>query len=420
MIQIELKMIFLRVVGKIISPSVFALCTCFSMHVFGLDNQVEKEGAYQENTFQQITQWEGRASKGDREAQFRLGLYYGSQSSLKPNFKQSAYWYELASEQGHPIAQYNLGTQYITGEGVEKDTEKAMLLWLKAANSGHMHAQFNVGRAYFLGVGLDENHLKARYWFEKAALQNEPKSKDLLAQLGWREQSSAVSVSVDEERHLDSLAVIAADNSHKRNKLDSSTKLRLKKTEPKQASIASAKSGSMINQRNAVNASAKRENIQKLTPPIDSNVVSKAKIAKPVVTNKARFSSNVNKKNLVKGLSVYVLPIRKGQVLSSRYESDSLQVQSKLASGWAKVKHKKGFLTWVHKDYVSVSGKKLTVTGERVLTRAEPSLAKRSLSIVGMLRKGEQLEVLSQSKDRLWYHIRAPRRLTAWVATKDL
>jgi len=124
------------------------------------------------------------AEKGDKDAQFRLGLVYES-SNVPEKFKQSAYWYNLAAKQGHPVAQYNLGIQLMVGNGVEKNQQQALQLWLAAARSGLAHAQFNVARAYFLGVGLNENQDKARYWLEKAAAQNEPKSIDLLKQLGW-------------------------------------------------------------------------------------------------------------------------------------------------------------------------------------------------------------------------------------------
>jgi len=116
-------------------------------------------------------------------------LFYESKSNHSEKYRKSAYWYDLASKQGHPVAKYNLGVLYMTGQGVEKSVTKSLELWLAAARENHVHAQFNVARGYFLGIGLEENSEKAKYWLQRAAKQGEPKSIDLLKQLGWSEQS---------------------------------------------------------------------------------------------------------------------------------------------------------------------------------------------------------------------------------------
>jgi len=94
------------------------------------------------------------------------------------------YWYKQAARQGHALAQYNLGHQYLTGIGVKRSESDAMKWWLKAALQDHPLAQFNVGRGYYLGIGLSEDQSQSKYWFKRAAQNQEPKSIEILEQLG--------------------------------------------------------------------------------------------------------------------------------------------------------------------------------------------------------------------------------------------
>lgn len=132
-----------------------------------------------------VAELENLAEQGDKEAQFRLGLFYETQ---RQEFDKSAYWYDLAANQDHPIAQYNLGVLYMMGKGVKKSSASALQLWLKSAKQDHAHAQFNVARGYLLGIGVSEDQDQAMYWLQRAAKQGEPKSIELLASLDKRGQ----------------------------------------------------------------------------------------------------------------------------------------------------------------------------------------------------------------------------------------
>jgi TPR repeat protein len=55
----------------------------------------------------------------------------------------------------------------------------------RSAKQDHSLAQFKLGRAYYLGIGLEQDHKKTKYWFSRAADNEEPKSIDILAKLGW-------------------------------------------------------------------------------------------------------------------------------------------------------------------------------------------------------------------------------------------
>jgi len=133
----------------------------------------------------ELDKWMLQAYEGDREAQFKVGALFTNNRFQTADMKQAVYWYKQAARQGHALAQYNLGHQYLTGTGVKRNEKEAMKWWLKAAEQDHSLAQFNIGRAYYLGIGLDKDHSQSKLWFRRAAKNNEPKSIDILTQLGW-------------------------------------------------------------------------------------------------------------------------------------------------------------------------------------------------------------------------------------------
>ncbi len=143
----------------------------------------------------ELDKWMLRAYQGDRDAQFKVAVLFANDQFGSPDHEQAAYWYNQAARQGHVLAQYNLGHQYLTGSGVKRDEKTAMQWWLKAAEQQHALAQFNVGRAYYLGIGLEKDLSQAKLWFERASQNNEPKSTEILKQLGWWNSSSVASVS---------------------------------------------------------------------------------------------------------------------------------------------------------------------------------------------------------------------------------
>jgi len=143
---------------------------------------------------EELDTWVLRAYEGDRDAQFKVGVLFTNDQFSQPDYEQAVYWYKQAARQDHILAQYNLGHQYLNGVGVKKSIETAMQWWLKAAKLGHALAQFNIGRAYYLGIGLPENQQEAKYWFQQAANNQEPKSLEILKELGWDNDTQVESV----------------------------------------------------------------------------------------------------------------------------------------------------------------------------------------------------------------------------------
>ena len=180
-----------------------------------LAQQVEIKNSAQ---FEEI---KAKAEKGDSEAQFRLGNYYGGYSDLKRNidseqaFKwfqkaadqglakaqnslgmcyffgvgigkdrnEAVKWYRNASDQGLAQSQLVLGTCYEFGEGVAKDSVQAAKLYQLAADQGEVVAQYNLAACYLRGDGVPKNYVKAYMWFSLASAQGRPEAKQMLSAL---------------------------------------------------------------------------------------------------------------------------------------------------------------------------------------------------------------------------------------------
>jgi hypothetical protein len=118
-----------------------------------------------------------KADQGDVEAQFGLGLHYGSADEEGLGFAQAASWYHKAAEQGHALAQFNLGVMFARGQGVLRDDAAAARWTRKAAEAGDAGAQYALGvrchRASLDARQIDtiESRIEAYKWLNLAAVQ---------------------------------------------------------------------------------------------------------------------------------------------------------------------------------------------------------------------------------------------------------
>lgn len=76
--------------------------------------------------------YQGSAEKGDRDAQYKLGLLYLTGNGALQDFVEAAKWLKLAAEQGYGLAQYELGMIYRSGYGLPADPVQSYV-WLNLA-----------------------------------------------------------------------------------------------------------------------------------------------------------------------------------------------------------------------------------------------------------------------------------------------
>ncbi len=76
------------------------------------------------------------ALRGEKNAQFDVGVMFERGIGVDLNQSQAAKWYEKAAIQGHMDAQYNIGIMYASGRGVEKNEQFAMMWLASSAKQG--------------------------------------------------------------------------------------------------------------------------------------------------------------------------------------------------------------------------------------------------------------------------------------------
>ncbi len=83
------------------------------------------------------------ASRGDREAQFRIGARFLN-NPARSDASAAARWLSRAAEQGHVESQFLLASLFERGAGVPKEERRALELYRKAAKAGHTRAMHNL------------------------------------------------------------------------------------------------------------------------------------------------------------------------------------------------------------------------------------------------------------------------------------
>lgn len=129
-----------------------------------------------------VQRYQQAATKGDKEAQYRLGLCTEQGKGIKANNDQAIQWYRKAADQGHTEAKTNLNRliqlqQKITDITnwktlgakmyVAKSYSQAIQWYKKAADAGDTESVYWVGECYFMLT----QYTQAIEWYNKAAEQ---------------------------------------------------------------------------------------------------------------------------------------------------------------------------------------------------------------------------------------------------------
>jgi TPR repeat protein len=131
-------------------------------------------GGSQSFTKLAISELEGRAEAGDREAQCWLGQAYIFGLGVRRSEPKAASWHRKAADQGHPASQYALGNFFEYGRGVKKNLGEALAWYRKAAEQGTAQAEAKLG-FFYMNQG---KYAEATEWTLKAAEHG-----DIMAQL---------------------------------------------------------------------------------------------------------------------------------------------------------------------------------------------------------------------------------------------
>lgn len=81
------------------------------------------------------------ALRGEKVAQFQVGVMFERGLNIDKNEAEAAGWYEKSAKQGYVDAQYNIGIMYASGRGVEQNDSLAMMWLGLAAKQGDKEAR---------------------------------------------------------------------------------------------------------------------------------------------------------------------------------------------------------------------------------------------------------------------------------------
>ena len=104
----------------------------------------------------------------------------GMEFVRKKKVTDAATLFQQAGEKGNRRAQYQLGLLYARGDGVQKNLVRARELLHKAAMQGHPKAQFYLGQMYAFGDGGEKDNVKATMWFWLATTMGDRFARDSL------------------------------------------------------------------------------------------------------------------------------------------------------------------------------------------------------------------------------------------------
>ena len=113
--------------------------------------------------------FEPLAERGDRNAQFMMGVLHEDGLGVAKDLGQAIAWFRRAADAGLASAQYNLGQYYENGTGVAADPSTAVGWYRRAAAQGHGKAQNNLGLFYAAGKGVAQDLVEAWVWYELAS-----------------------------------------------------------------------------------------------------------------------------------------------------------------------------------------------------------------------------------------------------------
>jgi uncharacterized protein len=140
-----------------------------------------------------------KATAGNPDAEFRVGVQYEVGAHVAKDPAQAAAWYRKAADKGFAQAEHSLGVLYEFGNGVPVDNAEAAQWYRKAAEKGFAPAQFSLGLCYVHGRGVPQDFGKALEWYGKAAEQH---NSDALLNLAFLYHNGQ-GVPKDEARSFD-------------------------------------------------------------------------------------------------------------------------------------------------------------------------------------------------------------------------
>ncbi len=111
------------------------------------------------------------ANKGNRDAQYDLGMRYQYGNGVKKSRSKAHRWLNKSAQAGNAQAQYALSLFYQQYARNKQGVKKALLWIKKSADQGLADAQYSLGMMFRNGSLVHKNPVEARKWIRRASIQ---------------------------------------------------------------------------------------------------------------------------------------------------------------------------------------------------------------------------------------------------------
>ncbi len=135
-------------------------------------------GCHQKTERETFVEYQAKAKKSDRAAQYTLGAFYFVGQGVERDYAEAVKWYRRAADQNLVSAQISLGYCYEHGQGVDQDVTEAVKWFRKAAEQNSAGAQYALGKHYAEGTGVEKDYVEAYAWFNLAVKNYGPEAKN--------------------------------------------------------------------------------------------------------------------------------------------------------------------------------------------------------------------------------------------------
>lgn len=116
-----------------------------------------------------IERFRKRASQGDPEASYRMGLIFARGKAIPQDYVAAAQWFQQAANAGYVAAQTSIAWMCELGMGVERNDQLAVEWYTRAAQQNHPVAIFNLAVMIADGRGMPQSDTQAVEYLVQAA-----------------------------------------------------------------------------------------------------------------------------------------------------------------------------------------------------------------------------------------------------------
>ncbi len=210
------------------------------------------------------------ASRGNAEAQFKVGEMYETGFGVKQNSDEAFKWISKAANKGHETAGFKLLYWDMEKNGINDSNKEKFAALKSEAEAGNPQAEYYIGKMYARGIGVKKDSDKAIEWLNKAVLVGVFAAEgELLLTRENKQREALAKRRQDEQKRAQMKAKQEAD---KQKQLQAKREMELKKKQDtealqkqlqeEEAAAAAAAAAILLEKQKAAEAAAEKSRLQ--------------------------------------------------------------------------------------------------------------------------------------------------------------